>query len=174
MRNNIPPHCAVATYSSAAGAVDGVRALLVAGVDVSRLSVAAKQVGVPNETLGFYTVGKVARFWGKQADSWNRLSVELSESGLFVTPEPGPLIVMGPLVDFLMAALEGIQAPSAPGIVAAALGRIGAPVEASAQLQSLLAAGRVLVVVLGDDFLLSDVTKVLATTRPLDVASYPA
>ena len=173
MSLNLPPHCAIATYNSAAGAVDGARALLVAGVDVNRLSVAGKQVGVPNETLGFYTVGKAPKFWGKQSDSWNRLSLELCESGLFVTPE-GPLVVMGPLVGCLVAALEGIQAPSAAGIVSAALVRIGAPAAESVKLQAVLAAGRVLIVVLGSSNLLSRVDEILAPTRPLVVASYSA
>lgn len=174
MTNRDHNHCVIAVYESAAGAVDGVRALLRSGWDIERLSVVGRDSSNSERVVGLYTAGRRTKFWAVQAESWNALSDELRDSSIFIVPRLGPIIVIGPLVDGFVATLESIQAPAAVGIVAAAIARVGVPLERAAYYESCVDKGRIVIVGPGEADPVAHTHEILDGTRPIELASYPA
>lgn len=172
--SSTPESCVVALYESSAGAVEGARALLRTGLNVNHLSVAGKDVAAADRVVALYTSGKRVKFWGQQADAWNALSDELCESSLFYTPRLGPIVVIGPLVDCCVAALDGIQGPHAASVLAAALVRLGTPANRAADYEAQLELGKVLLAALAPPSRLEPTRSVLVATRPLELATYEA
>ena len=58
-------------------------------------------------TLGYYNTGDRMMYWGKLGAFWGGLWGLLFGSAFFLVPGIGPLVVAGPLVTWIVGALEG-------------------------------------------------------------------
>ena len=166
-------HSVVAIYESHTTAEAAVRVLQGAGVDMKLLSIIGKDFQTEESVLGFYTSKDKIKVWGGRGAFWGSLWGLLVGGGVFFIPAIGPLVVMGPLVGWIVAALEGAAVGGAAGVVAAALTTIGIPEDSVVKYEVEVKAGKFLVLARGSADVIEHARALLGTTRASQVATHP-
>ena len=157
-------HSVVAIYASHGGAESAVQAVHQAGLDMRRLSIAGKHLDSERYAVGFYTSDDRVEFWGGREGRWESLWRMLIGNALFAIPAIGSLVVMGPLVDWMVAALEDSAEGGAAGVLAAALASIGIPMDSVLRYEVEVKAGRFIVIVHGTPSLIERARTILWAT----------
>ena len=136
----------VGIYSSQARAQQLVEKLIHEDYPMDRISLLSRAGGAGDDMLGvtYHDTGERMKAWGKHGAFWGAIwGLLASASGMFVLPGLGPLLVAGPIVEALGAAIAGAAAVSH---LASALHRIGIPEDALAQIESAIEAGQYVVI----------------------------
>ena len=94
-------------YSTHSEAEAAVKTLQRAGFDMQKLSIVGKDYHTEEHVIGYYNTGDRMQFWGKRGAFWGGFWGLLFGSGFFFIPGIGPLMVFGPLVGWIIGALEG-------------------------------------------------------------------
>jgi len=97
----------VALYNSHTEAEAAVKELQKSGFDMKRLSIVGKDYHTEEHVVGYYNIGDRMRYWGKLGAFWGGLWGALFGSAFFLIPGIGPVLVAGPLVAWIVGALEG-------------------------------------------------------------------
>jgi uncharacterized membrane protein len=135
----------VATYDTHVAAESAVKALEAAGVDLKQLSIVGKGFHTEEHALGFYTTGDRIKHWSGTGALWGGVWGMLFGSAFFMLPALGPLVVMGPLVGWIVAALETAAVGGAGGALAGALASIGIPKDSVVKYELQIKAGKFIV-----------------------------
>ncbi len=98
---------AVAVYDSHSDAEQAIRTLAKSGFDMQKLSIVGRDYSTEEGVVGYYNAGERMKAWGKAGAFWGGLWGMLFGSALFFVPGIGPLFVAGPLVAWIVGALEG-------------------------------------------------------------------
>lgn len=117
----------VALYDNHEQAVHAVKELQEAGVDMTRLSIAARNTHTDEHVVGYYNAGDRMKYWGKVGAFWGGFWGLLLGSAVFAIPGIGPILVAGPLVGWIVAGLEGAAVVGGVSAVGAGLVSIGIP-----------------------------------------------
>src|SRR5208282_3186304 len=139
----------VAIYHTHTDADRAVKELQRGGVDMHKLSIVGKGYHTDEQVVGYYNTGDRMKFWGKLGAFWGGFWGLLFGSALFVIPGIGPLVVFGPLVGWIVGALEGAVVVGGLGALAAALFSIGIPKDSSIQYETALKSDKFLVIAHG-------------------------
>jgi uncharacterized membrane protein len=142
-------HSVVAIYESHADAEAAVKALQQGGLDMTRLSIVGRGFHTEEHAVGFYTSGDRMKYWGGNGAVWGGLWGMLFGGAFFFIPAIGPLMVMGPLVGWIAAALEGAALGGAAGVLAAAFSSVGIPEDSVVKYELEVKAGNFLVLARG-------------------------
>ena len=97
----------VAIYKSHAEAEAAVKELQHSGFDMKKLSIVGRDQHTEEHVVGYYNAGDRMKYWGKMGAFWGGMWGWLFGSAFFLVPGIGPLLVAGPLVGWIVAALEG-------------------------------------------------------------------
>src|SRR5689334_10147747 len=97
----------VGIYSSHTEAEASIKELQRSGFDMTKLSIVGKDYQTEEHVIGYYNTGDRMKVWGKRGAFWGGFWGLLFGSALFFVPGIGPLIVFGPLVAWIVGALEG-------------------------------------------------------------------
>src|ERR1700722_14695275 len=100
-------HAVVAVYATHVEAEAAVKELQDAGVDMHTLSIVGKGSHTDEHVVGYYNTGDRTKYWGKIGAFWGGFWGLLVGSAFFATRGLGPVVVAGPLVGWIVAALEG-------------------------------------------------------------------
>jgi uncharacterized membrane protein len=165
-------HSIVAIYETHPAAEAAVKALQAAGLDMTRLSIVARDFHTEEHALGFYTSGDRMKFWGGRGAFWGSLWGMLFGSAFFFVPAVGPLLVMGPLAGWLVATLEGAAIGGAAGVLGAALASIGIPKDSVVKYELEVKNGRFLVIARGGAALIDQARHVLESTGAASLDSH--
>src|SRR5579863_7445522 len=117
----------VAIFESHDNAEDAVRKLQKDGFDMKKLSIVGKDYHTEEHVVGYYTTGDRMLYWGKAGAFWGGFWGLLSGSAFFWVPGIGQLLVAGPLVMWIVDALEEADVVDGLGALGAALYSIGVP-----------------------------------------------
>jgi uncharacterized membrane protein len=139
----------VGIFNSHNEAESSIKELQRAGFDMKKLSIVGKDYHTEEHVVGYYNVGDRMKFWGKQGAFWGGFWGLLFGSALFVIPGVGPLIVFGPLVGWIVGALEGAVVVGGVSALAAALYSIGIPQNSSVQYETAIKSDKFLVIAHG-------------------------
>lgn len=167
-------HSVVAIYDSHTDAEVAIKALQQAGLDMRRLSIVGKGFHTEEHAIGFYTAGDRVKVWGGRGAFWGGLWGMLFGGAFFFIPAIGPLVVMGPLVVWLVGALEGAAVGGAAGALAAALTSIGIPKDSVVKYELEVKAGKFLVIADGTAEMIQHARVVLETTGSAQLAAHAA
>ena len=96
----------VAVFESHDQAEDAIRELQKDGFDMKKLSIVGKDYHTEEHVVGYYTTGDRMLYWGKLGAFWGGFWGLLFGSAFFWVPGVGPLLVAGPLVMWIVGALE--------------------------------------------------------------------
>jgi uncharacterized membrane protein len=155
----------VTLYDTHEEAEDAVRQLQRSGFDMRQLSIVSKDYQTHEEAVGYYTTGDRMKAWGKNGAFWGGLWSLLFGSAFFLIPGIGPLLAAGPIVGWILGALEGAVVIGGLGALGAGLYSIGIPKDSIIEYETQVKAGKFLVIAHGSPDEMNKTKGTLAATR---------
>ena len=164
----------VAIYDSHSQAEEAVKELQKSGVDMKKLSIVGKDYHTDEQVVGYYNTGDRMKYWGKLGAFWGGLWGMLFGAAFFAIPGLGPVLVAGPLVAWIVGALEGAVVVGGLGAVGAGLYSIGIPKDSVVKYETAIKSDKFLVLAHGTANEVAKAKDIMQTTRPVEVALHIA
>jgi uncharacterized membrane protein len=139
----------VALYDTHDQAEGAIRELQRSGFDMANLSIVGKDYQTEEAVVGYYSTGDRMKAWGKTGAFWGGLWGLLFGSAFFLIPGIGPLLAAGPLVGWIVGALEGAVVVGGLSALGAGLYSIGIPEDSILEYETHLRAGKFVVIAHG-------------------------
>ena len=159
----------VAVYDSHVGAEEAVKELRQAGFDMKKLSIVGKDYHSEEHVVGYYNAGDRMQYWGKWGAFWGGFWGLLFGAAFFAVPGIGPVLVAGPLVSWIVAALEGAVVVGGLSAIGAGLYSIGIPKDSILRYEVALKSDKFLLVAHGTAEEVARAKDILATTNPSEL-----
>ena len=159
----------VAVYGTHVDAEAAVKELQHAGVDMHTLSIVGKDTHTDEHVVGYYNTGDRMKYWGKIGAFWGGFWGMLFGSAFFAIPGLGPILVAGPLVAWIVGALEGAALVGGVSAIGAGLVGIGIPKDSVVQYELALKTDKFLLMVHGATGDVERAKNIIEGTRPLNV-----
>lgn len=128
----------VAIYPTHTAAEAAVKELQQAGFDMKQLSIAGRDFHTEEHVVGYYNTGERMASWGKTGAFWGWIWGCLFGGAFFMIPGIGPLMIAGPIVGWLVAALEGAVVVGGLSAVGAGLYSLGIPKDSILEYETAL------------------------------------
>jgi hypothetical protein len=144
-RNN----AVVAIYKSHAEAESAVKDLQQSGFDMKKLSIVGRDYHTDEHVVGYYNTGDRMKHWGKLGAFWGGIWGLLFGSAFFLIPGVGPLLIAGPLVSWIVGALEGAVVVGGLSALGAGLYGMGIPKDSVLRYETALKTGKFIVIAHG-------------------------
>ena len=159
----------VATFHTHTGAEEAVKELQRGGVDMHKLSIVGKGYHTDEQVVGYYNTGDRMKYWGKTGAFWGGFWGLLFGSAFFAIPGLGPILVAGPVVAWIVGALEGAVVVGGLSAVGAGLYSMGIPKDSVLQYELALKTDQFLLMVHGTANQVDAARRVIESTRPVTV-----
>jgi hypothetical protein len=156
----------VAIYKSHTEAEEAVKELQRSGFDMKKLSIVGRDVHTDEHVIGYYNAGDRMKFWGGLGAFWGGLWGFMFGSAFFFVPGIGPLIVAGPLVSWIVGALEGAALTGGLSALGAGLFSIGIPKDSILKYESAIKTDKFVVIVHGTSDDATRARQSLTSTKP--------
>jgi uncharacterized membrane protein len=162
----------VAVFQTHPDAEQAVKELQRAGIDMHTMSIVAKDIHTDEQVVGYYNVGDRMKKWGGMGALWGGFWGFLFGSAFFVIPGIGPLLVAGPLVTWIVGALEGATVVGGISALGAGLFSIGIPKNSVLEYEAAVKSDKYVVIVHGTAAQVAKAKEVLDTTQCAQVNLY--
>jgi hypothetical protein len=162
----------VAVFEGHAEADDAVKELQKAGFDMKKLSVVGKDYHTEEQVVGYYNAGDRMKHWGKLGAFWGGLWGLLFGAAFFWVPGIGPILVGGPLVASIIAALESAVVVGGISAIGAGLVSIGIPKDSIVEYESALKIGKYVVVAHGTADDVAKAKNILSALKPTELKDH--
>jgi len=159
----------VAIYDTHTGAEDAIRKLQGKGIDIRSLSIVGRDTHTDEHAVGYYNAGDRMKYWGKAGAFWGGIWGLLFGSAFFAIPGLGPVLAAGPIVGWIVAALEGAAVVGGMSAVSAGLYSIGIPKDSIVQYELAIKTDKFLVMVHGTPAEVEEARVVLESTPAVSV-----
>jgi uncharacterized membrane protein len=156
----------VATYPTHTAAEAAVKELQQSGFDMKKLSIVGRDYHTDEHVVGYYNVGDRMKAWGKTGAFWGGLWGLLFGSAFFWIPGLGPLLVAGPLVSWIVGALEGAVLVGGLSALGAGLYGLGIPKDSILQYETAIKTGKFVLIAHGTIDDITHAKEILNRTRP--------
>ncbi|MDD5273769.1 MAG: DUF1269 domain-containing protein [Methylovulum sp.] len=140
---------AVGLFGNHQDAENAVKELQKCGYDMKKLSVIGKDYHSEEYVVGYYNTGDRVATWGKFGLFWGWVWGILFGSAFFLIPGIGPVMVGGPLVSWILGALETAVITGGLTALGGALASIGIPEDSVVRYETALKADKFLLLVHG-------------------------
>jgi len=164
----------VAIFNIHTEAEAAVKELQKAGFDMKKLSIVGKDYHSEEHVVGYYNTGDRVKYWGKLGAFWGGLWGLLFGSALFFIPGIGPIVVGGPLVAWVIGALEGAVIIGGLSAIGAALYSMGIPKGSVLKYETSLKSNQFLLVAHGTREEVEKAKTILDTTRATEITIHHA
>src|SRR5271155_5321664 len=139
----------VAIFKSHIEAEAAVKELQGGGFDMKKLSIVGRDYHTDENVVGYYNACDRMKYWGKTGAFWGGIWGLLFGSAFFLIPGVGPILMAGPLVGWLVGALEGAVVVGGLSALGAGLYGMGIPKDSVLQYETDLKADSFLVMARG-------------------------
>jgi hypothetical protein len=139
----------VAIYPSHTAAEAAVKELQRSGFDMKKLSIVGRDFHTDEHVVGYYTTGERMASWGTTGAFWGWIWGLLFGGAFFMIPGIGPLMIAGPIVGWLVAALEGAVVVGGLSAVGAGLYSLGIPKDSVLKYETALKTDKYVLIVHG-------------------------
>ena len=163
----------VGIFDSHLKAETSIKELQRSGFDMKKLSIVGKDYHPEEHVVGYYNIGDRMKVWGKLGAFWGGFWGLLFGSALFFIPGIGPLVVFGPLVGWIIGALEGAAVIGGLGALAAALYSIGIPKDSVMKYETAIKSAKFLVIAHGTADEVAKAKSILETAGAAQVDFHP-
>jgi hypothetical protein len=160
----------IAIYDSHLQAEEAVKELQRSGVDMKKLSIVGKDYHTDEQVVGYYNTGDRMKYWGKLGAFWGGIWGMLFGSAFFAIPGIGPVLVAGPLVAWIVGALESAAVMGGLGVIGAGLSSIGIPKDSVVKYETAIKSDKFVVLAHGTVDEVARLKDIIHTTRPEEVA----
>jgi hypothetical protein len=158
----------VAMFDQHAQVEKAIQDLKWAGFDLKALSIVGNGYHTQEDVVGYYTTGDRMKYWGKNGAFWGGIWGLLFGSAFFMIPGIGPLVAAGPIVGWIVAALEGAAVVGGFSALGAGLYSIGIPKDSVLRYETSLKAGTYILVVHGTHDEVTRAKEILGTAGASD------
>jgi uncharacterized membrane protein len=162
----------VGVYDSHTRAEASIKELQRSGFDMKKLSIVGKDYHTEEHVIGYYNAGDRMKVWGKLGAFWGGLWGMLFGSAFFLIPGIGPIMVFGPLVGWIVAALEGAVMVGGLSALGAGLYSIGMPKDSIVKYETALKSDKFLVIAHGTADEVAKAKSILETTGAAEIATH--
>lgn len=159
----------VAIYPTHIEAEGAVKELQRAGIDMRSLSIVGKDAHTDEHVVGYYNSGDRMKYWGKAGAFWGGFWGLLFGSAFFAIPGLGPVLVAGPLVAWIVGALESAAVVGGLSAIGAGLIGLGIPKDSVVQYELALKTDKFLLMVHGTPAEVEKARNIIATTGAASV-----
>lgn len=164
----------VAIYGTHVEAEEAVKALQRGGIDMKTLSIVGKGTHTDEHAVGYYNTGDRMKYWGKAGAFWGGFWGLLFGSAFFVIPGIGPLLMAGPVVAWIVSALEGAVVVGGLSALGAGLYGAGIPKDSVVQYELALKTDKYLLMVHGTAWEVDKAKEIIEGTKPISMAKHSA
>ncbi len=160
----------VAIYEDHSQAEEALKELQRSGFDMKKLSIVGKDYHTDEQVVGYYNAGDRMKRWGKSGAFWGGLWGLLFGLAFFAIPGIGPVLVAGPLVAWIIGALEGAVAVGGLSAIGAGLYSLGIPRDSIVQYESAIKSDKFLLMAHGTAEEVERAKGIMRTARPVEVS----
>lgn len=139
----------IGVYDSHTGAEEAVKELQKSGFDMKQLSIVGKDYHSDEHVVGYYNTGDRMKYWGGLGAFWGGIWGWLMGAAFFAIPGIGPVVMAGPIVMWLIGALEGAVVFGGLSVLGAALYSAGIPKDSILKMETALKADKFIVIAHG-------------------------
>ena len=162
---NTKKNAVVAIYKSHSDAEAAVKELQQSGFDMKKLSIVGRDYHTDEHVVGYYNAGDRMKYWGQTGAFWGGLWGFMFGSAFFFIPGVGPLLVAGPLVSWVVGALEGAVIVGGLSAIGAGLYSIGIPKDSILQYETAIKTGKFVVIAHGTPEEVTSARKIINRTN---------
>ena len=163
----------VAVYDAHTQAEQAVKQLQSCGFDMKKLSIVGRNPHAEEQVVGFYNAGDRIKHWGKTGAFWGGIWGMLFGAAFFAIPGIGPVLVAGPLVAWIVGALETAAVVGGVGAVGAGLFSIGIPKDSVLKYEIALKTDKFLLMVHGTEHEVGRAREILQDAHPASLQTHP-
>ena len=164
----------VAVYGDHSKAEEAVKELSRAGIDMRTLSIVGKDSHTEEQAVGYYNSGDRMKYWGKAGAFWGGIWGLLLGSAFFAIPGIGPVLAAGPVVAWIVGALEGAVVVGGMSAIGAGLYGLGIPKDSIVEYELALKTDKYLLMVHGTVPEVEKARGILENTKPIQVSMHSA
>ncbi len=161
-----PNHSIVAIYPTHPAAETAVKELQQSGFDLKKLSIVGRDYHTDEHVVGYYNTGDRMKSWGARGAFWGWIWGCLFGSAFFFIPGLGPLVVAGPLVGWLVGALESAVVVGGLSALGAGLYGLGIPKDSILKYETALKSDKFVLIVHGSAADTVRAKEILTRTSP--------
>ena len=162
----------VAIFKSHIEAETAIKELQQAGFDMKKLSIVGRDYHTDEDVVGYYNAGDRMTYWGNLGAFWGGFWGLLFGSAFFLVPGVGPLLVAGPLVGWIVGALEGALLVGGLSVLGAGLYGMGIPKDSILQYETAVKSGKYVVIAHGSDMETAHAREIISRTNPEALESH--
>ena len=159
----------VAVYDTHVAAEEAVKELQRGGIDMRTLSIVGRNTHADEQVVGYYNNGDRMKYWGKTGAFWGGFWGLLFGSAFFAIPGLGPVLVAGPVVAWIVGALEGAAVVGGLSAIGAGLYGMGIPKDSVVQYELALKTDKFLLMVHGKASEVEKAKDIIEGTKPVNV-----
>ncbi len=156
----------VAVYGTHANAEAAIKELQISGFDMKKLSIVARDYHTDEHVVGYYNAGDRMKYWGTTGAFWGGIWGWLFGSAFFFVPGIGPLLVAGPLVGWIVGALEGAAILGGISALGAGFWSMGIPENSIVQYETDIKSGKFVVIAHGTSDEAITAREIIGRTNP--------
>src|SRR5579863_2863765 len=160
----------VAIYPTHTEADQSVKELQRGGIDLHKLSIVGKGYHTDEHAIGYYNTGDRMKYWGKIGAFWGGFWGLLFGSAFFMIPGLGPILAAGPVVAWIVAALEGAAVVGGVSALGAGLYSMGIPKDSIVKYEAALKTDQFLLIVHGTAAEVAQAKDIIETTHPAQLS----
>ena len=164
----------VGIYDTHTGAEEAIKELQKSSFNMKQLSIVGRGYHTEEQVVGFYNTGDRMKAWGKLGAFWGGFWGLLFGSALFVLPGFGPVMVFGPMVAWIVAALEGAAVVGGLSALGAALYGAGIPKDSVVNYETAVKNDKFVVIAHGTLDEVAKAKRILETTGASQVTAHEA
>ncbi len=158
----------VAIFDGHKDAEKAVKELQKSGFDIKKLSIVGKDYHSNEHVVGYYNSGDRIKYWGKLGAFWGGMWGLLFGSAFFFIPGIGPIVVGGPLVSWIIGAIEGAAVGGSLSVVGAAMYSVGIPKDSVLKYETSLKSNKFLLIVHGTSEEVEKASQILVNTNVIE------
>jgi hypothetical protein len=156
----------VAIYPSHTAAEAAIKELQQSGFDMKKLSIVGRDYHTDEHVVGYYNVGDRMKHWGKIGVFWGWIWGCFFGSAFFFIPGIGPLLIAGPLVGWLVGALESAAVVGGVSALGAGLVSLGIPKDSVLRYETALKTDKFVLIAHGTNEDTTRAKEILNRTNP--------
>jgi uncharacterized membrane protein len=163
MTNN---NAIVAIYPSHTEAESAVKELQHAGFDMKQLSIVGRDYHTDEHVVGYYNTEDRMKYWGGVGAFWGWIWGCLFGSALFVIPGVGPILMAGPVIGWLLAALTDAVVVGGLSALGAALFSQGIPKDSVLKYETAVSSGKFVLIAHGTQMDATRARDIIGASNP--------
>ncbi len=160
----------VAVYQTHKEADQAIKELQRGGVDMHKLSIVGKGYHTDEQAVGYYNTGDRMKHWGKAGAFWGGFWGLLFGSAFFMIPGLGTILAAGPVVAWIVGALESAAVVGGLSALGAGLYSMGIPKDSIVKYETALKTDQFLLIAHGTAAEVVKAKDIIEMTHPAQLS----